>query len=149
MSTMWNVFFGLGPALRRLREGVAGLTQTQLAERTGIAQGRLSRYETGRKIPDLATLDRLLTFYGTNLEGLSRALSEVRGGPVPESDPELMTRIRAALMQLGAFTPRTDHDWGSGETAPGEESDRLVRNSDRNDEERGFDERERPSGQGD
>jgi hypothetical protein len=32
---------------------------------------------------------------------------------------------QAALMKLGAFTPRTDHDWGSGETAPGEESDRI------------------------
>ena len=29
---------------------------------------------------------------------------------------------QAALMQLGAFTPRSDHEWGSGETAPGEES---------------------------
>ena len=32
---------------------------------------------------------------------------------------------QAALMKLGAFTPRTDHDWGAGETAPGEESDRI------------------------
>ena len=32
----------------------------------------------------------------------------------------------AALMRLGAFTPRVDHDWGIGEAAPGEESDRVV-----------------------
>lgn len=32
----------------------------------------------------------------------------------------------AALMQLGAFTPRPDQIWGIGETAPGEESDRYV-----------------------
>lgn len=32
----------------------------------------------------------------------------------------------AALMTLGAFTPRPDQDWGIGETAPGEESDRYV-----------------------
>ncbi len=32
----------------------------------------------------------------------------------------------AALMTLGAFTPRPDQDWGVGETAPGEESDRYV-----------------------
>ena len=32
----------------------------------------------------------------------------------------------AALMTLGAFTPRPDHDWGVGETAPGEESDRYA-----------------------
>jgi hypothetical protein len=32
---------------------------------------------------------------------------------------------QAALMTLGAFTPRADHDWGVGETAPGEESDKV------------------------
>lgn len=44
---------------------------------------------------------------------------------------------QAALMNLGAFTPRTDHDWGSGETAPGEESDRLEQRGTESDEERG------------
>ena len=32
----------------------------------------------------------------------------------------------AALMTLGAYTPRADQAWGIGETAPGEESDRFV-----------------------
>ncbi|CAA9543829.1 MAG: hypothetical protein AVDCRST_MAG49-1235 [uncultured Thermomicrobiales bacterium] len=36
----------------------------------------------------------------------------------------------AALMQLGAFTPRRDDDWGMGDTAPGEESDRLSSSPD-------------------
>jgi hypothetical protein len=31
----------------------------------------------------------------------------------------------AALMRLGAYTPRPDQEWGFGEKAPGEESDRL------------------------
>ena len=44
---------------------------------------------------------------------------------------------QAALMELGAFTPRADHDTGLGEKDPTEESDRLVRNSDRGDGERG------------
>ena len=29
----------------------------------------------------------------------------------------------AALMKLGAFTPRPDHEWGAGEADPAEESD--------------------------
>jgi hypothetical protein len=33
---------------------------------------------------------------------------------------------QAALMRLGAFTPRVDHDWGIGEAAPDEESDRVI-----------------------
>ena len=36
----------------------------------------------------------------------------------------------AALMQLGAFTPRPDQAWGMGETAPGEESDRFAATTD-------------------
>jgi hypothetical protein len=32
----------------------------------------------------------------------------------------------AALMRLGAFTPRPDEAWGLGEKAPGDESDRLI-----------------------
>ncbi len=43
---------------------------------------------------------------------------------------------QAALMELGAFTPRSDHEIGLGEKDPAEESDRLVRNSDRGDGER-------------
>jgi hypothetical protein len=35
----------------------------------------------------------------------------------------------AALMTLGAFTPRPDHDWGVGEAAPGEESDKVENNT--------------------
>ena len=47
-------------------------------------------------------------------------LAEVMLGDQPQAEQE------AALMQLGAFTPRPDHDWGIGEAAPGEESDKVV-----------------------
>ena len=107
MLTVLNLFSGLGPALRRLREKRAGLTQVQVSERTGISQGRLSRYETGRKVPDLSTLDRLLTCYGMNLEDLSRALREAQGAPpsVAANDPELMASVRAVLAELGYSQP--------------------------------------------
>lgn len=36
---------------------------------------------------------------------------------------------QAALMKLGAYTPRADHDWGVGEAAPGEESDKAIDNT--------------------
>jgi hypothetical protein len=41
----------------------------------------------------------------------------------------------AALMTLGAFTPRPDVDWGLGDTLPGEESDRYAARPDRLDDE--------------
>ena len=46
-------------------------------------------------------------------------LAEVILGGQPLAEQE------AALMRVGVFTPRSDHDWGVGETPPGEESDKL------------------------
>jgi hypothetical protein len=46
-------------------------------------------------------------------------LAEVILGDQPLAEQE------AALMRVGAFTPRPDHDWGVGETPLGEESDKL------------------------
>ena len=40
------------------------------------------------------------------------------------------TEREAALMHLGAYTPRSDHEWGIGEAPPGEESDRVAGDDD-------------------
>src|SRR5687767_8071159 len=104
MPSALTAFSDLGPALRLLREKVAGLTQVQVAERTGIAQNRLSRYENGRQLPDVPTLDRLLGCYGVDAEGLGRALKEVRGkqgARASESDPNFTAKVQDALVQLG------------------------------------------------
>lgn len=61
----------------------------------------------------------------------AQQLAEVILGDKPQDVQQ------AALMTLGAFTPRTDHDWGFGEKADDEESDRLKRTADEGDEERG------------
>ncbi len=60
----------------------------------------------------------------------AQQLAEVILGDKPQDVQQ------AALMTLGAFTPRTDHDWGFGEKAEEEESDRLKRTADKGDEER-------------
>ena len=57
-------------------------------------------------------------------------LAEVILGDQPLAQQE------AALMRLGAFTPRRDQEWGLGETAPGEESDRLSASPDELEDER-------------
>lgn len=51
-------------------------------------------------------------------------LAEVILGDQPQAERE------AALMRLGAFTPRADHNWGIGEAAPGEESDKVKASAD-------------------
>jgi transcriptional regulator with XRE-family HTH domain len=45
----------------------AGLTQGALATRAGTSQATVSAYESGRKQPSVATLDRLLAATGTRL----------------------------------------------------------------------------------
>ena len=48
----------MGEALRDRRER-AGLSQAQLATRTGVAQPNIAAYESGRRKPSAAMLDRL------------------------------------------------------------------------------------------
>lgn len=46
----------------------AGLTQRELAERSGIPQPTIARIESGRQIPRADTLDRLLRACGFQLD---------------------------------------------------------------------------------
>ena len=52
--------------VREARER-AGLSQAELAERTGTSQATISAYETGRKQPSVDTLSRLLAATGRRL----------------------------------------------------------------------------------
>jgi transcriptional regulator with XRE-family HTH domain len=45
----------------------AGLSQRALAERAGTSQAAIARYETGRHVPDLRTLTRLVAACGLEL----------------------------------------------------------------------------------
>jgi transcriptional regulator with XRE-family HTH domain len=45
----------------------AGLTQTELAEKTGTSQATISAYESGAKQPSVDTLSRLLAATGLRL----------------------------------------------------------------------------------
>lgn len=47
---------------------VAGLTQKQLAERTGIAQADISKLESGNANPSLRTLQRLAAGMGMRVK---------------------------------------------------------------------------------
>jgi transcriptional regulator with XRE-family HTH domain len=63
MSAMPNPAATLA-ALRRQ----AGLTQAELAARTGTSQATISAYENGSKEPSLRTFSRLLSAMGARLE---------------------------------------------------------------------------------
>jgi transcriptional regulator with XRE-family HTH domain len=53
----------LGQRLRELRQ-TAGLTQAELARRTGIHRPNIARVEAGRHTPSLETLARLAAAIG-------------------------------------------------------------------------------------
>ena len=56
----------IGKFLQELRKE-KGLTQEQLAERTGVARRTVSRWETGSNMPDLDILIDLSDFYAVDL----------------------------------------------------------------------------------
>ena len=56
----------MGKFLQELRKG-KGMTQEQLAEKLGVSQRTVSRWETGSNMPDLDILIELSDFYETDL----------------------------------------------------------------------------------
>ena len=112
---------------------IAARTDTEYAP-AGEAQGQGARFTApqvaGAFNVDVERVHRALAGefnLGTDAGVDSRQaqhLAEVLLGDLPLDQQE------AALMQLGAFTPRPDQVWGMGETAPGEESDRFAASAD-------------------
>jgi transcriptional regulator with XRE-family HTH domain len=75
-------------AAASLREArlAAGLTQSALARRAGTSQATLSAYESGRKVPSLDTLERLLSAAGARLA--------IRRPTAPPTEAQLARRGR-------------------------------------------------------
>lgn len=92
-----------GEMLRSARRG-AGLTQVELARRSGVAQSVISAYENDRRDPTCATLDRLLRACGRQLAAV----------PLDDRAPSTtlldLRRRRRAISDLlarhGAHRPR-------------------------------------------
>ena len=59
----------IGRFLQDLRKE-KGLTQEQLADKTGVARRTVSRWETGTNLPDLDILIELSDFYDVDLRDL-------------------------------------------------------------------------------
>ncbi len=66
-----------GGNLCRLRKN-ADMTQSELADRLGVASSAVSRYELGESFPDVAMISRLAEIFGTSTEELINA-----GEPTP------------------------------------------------------------------
>lgn len=108
----------------------AGLTAPGEYAPAGEAQGERSRF----------TAEEVAAAFGVDVTSVRKAMSAELGlagsDPLDSRQAQQLAELvlpqlplaerEAALMRLGAFTPRVDHDWGIGEAAPGEESDRVV-----------------------
>jgi transcriptional regulator with XRE-family HTH domain len=58
-----------GEHLAEIRRN-AGLTQVDVAERSGIDQGTISRWEQGKRVPDIAQVTRLAEALGCTIADL-------------------------------------------------------------------------------
>jgi transcriptional regulator with XRE-family HTH domain len=60
-----SMFANVGKALIRLRERT-GLSQSAIARKAGCGKSQLSKYENGRELPKLDSLERVLDALGVN-----------------------------------------------------------------------------------
>ncbi|HET8523816.1 MAG TPA: hypothetical protein VFL82_11295 [Thermomicrobiales bacterium] len=99
------------------RQGInATFTAGQIARAFDIDAARVARAIAGE--------------FGGNAETGVDSRQAQRLSEVLLFDQPLENR-EAALMRLGAFTPRPDEEWGIGDEPPGEESDRLAASADK------------------
>jgi transcriptional regulator with XRE-family HTH domain len=82
-----------GRAIRQARTS-AGLSQTQLARRSGTSQATISAYEHGAKLPTPETLSRVLGAAGRRL------ISVPAAAPVYPPAPEELERRSRILSQV-------------------------------------------------
>jgi predicted nucleotidyltransferase/DNA-binding XRE family transcriptional regulator len=115
--------------LRMARER-AGLSQSELARRSGVAQSVVSAYEAGKRQPALPTLSKLIAATGHTLAiNLERSDPSVRGLP----DTPLGRRVRQhrqalldAVAEAGGSNLRVFGSVARGEDRPDSDVDLLV-----------------------
>jgi transcriptional regulator with XRE-family HTH domain len=79
-------FANIGKAVARLRTA-RGLSQAQLADRSGIGRSQVSRYEAGKELMKLATLEKMLATLQFSPEGFFRFLASLDESPELHQPP--------------------------------------------------------------
>ena len=90
-----DMFINLGRTLGLLRE-LRGKSQANVARKAGIGKSQISKYETGKELPKLDSLEKVLKalevghfeFFYTLYLVDCRAADLARGDGEPEDDPE-------------------------------------------------------------
>jgi predicted nucleotidyltransferase/DNA-binding XRE family transcriptional regulator len=106
----------------------AGLTQAQLASKSGTSQATLSRYESGSAIPTIATLERIIAATGAALALSvtdSRSTSHARS-PRLTALRRHRSRILEILTHHHASNPLVFGSVVRGEDRPDSDIDILI-----------------------
>lgn len=101
----------------------AGVSQRHLAKVAHTSQAAIARYETGRVVPSIETLERLFDALGVRLElrAVPR-LSGPRGRVLEQHRGEILEICR----RHGALSPRVFGSVARGEDRPDSDIDLLV-----------------------
>ena len=118
LHTVWETETFLLPSRLHRARRESGLTQEEVAERTGVARNTVSRYELGRQAPSGRALLRLAAIYGKPMEWFFGEEDEPQTAPVhlnaeaPESatqpTPESSDVIVSLDERLQEFSARFD-----------------------------------------
>jgi transcriptional regulator with XRE-family HTH domain len=97
---------GVGHLIRAARRE-AGLTQAELATRSGTSQATLSSYERGRKDPSASTATRILTAAGAKLATVPAPRPVwTPGGPELERRGRILAEVIDLAERLPSSSPR-------------------------------------------
>lgn len=111
--------------LIRSMRAFVGLSQEQLATRAGMAQSAVSNYENGRKVPTLATLERLARAAGAELD-LSYVPARTARRVTLATLHLRRGEIEAACARHGASRPRVFGSVARGDARVDSDIDLLV-----------------------
>lgn len=101
----------IGSFLKQLRRE-QGLTQAQIAERLGVTNRSVSRWETGRNLPDFDLLLQLAQLYGVGAAEILEGERKAR--PAPPSEETLLKVADYSSQEKIAFSRRVNRVFLAG-----------------------------------
>ena len=91
-----GMFANLGPAFRRARE-LRGMSQAEVAREAGTGKSQLSKYEQGKELPKLESLERVLAVLNLGSLDFFYALHLVDRGTAQPPKSERREDVTAAF----------------------------------------------------
>jgi len=119
-----GMFANLGKTLARIRE-LRGKSQTAVARLAGIGKSQLSKYESGKELPKLDSLEKVLLVLNVSHFELFRMLALLDRGeelriPTAEEMDDLFARINRNLFTLHREVVKERYDYNrQGSTEAG------------------------------